>query len=139
MPQEDDNYGTLDASFKAAGGEEGVKKLVNDFYDNMEALAEARNILNMHPKDLSASRDKLFRFLCGWLGGPRLYREKYGPISIPMAHKQFKVTESDRDAWMLCMEKAIADQPYTPKFKRYLYEQLMVPANRVHQVNVAAK
>ena len=124
-------YGTLDASFKAAGGEAGVRKLVDDFYDYMEQLPLARKILTMHPDDLETSRDKLFRFLCGWLGGPSLYRENYGPISIPRAHAHLKISPRERDAWLHCMKRAIDDQDYPEDFKDYLFKQLSFPANRV--------
>ncbi|WP_444998092.1 group II truncated hemoglobin [Aliikangiella sp. IMCC44359] len=124
-------YGTLDASFQAAGGEEGIRKLVDDFYDFMENISPAKKILEMHPSDLNISRDKLFRFLCGWLGGPRLYRETYGPISIPAAHAHLDIGTAERDAWLLCMKKAIELQPYDEEFKSYLYRQLCIPAERV--------
>ncbi len=82
-------YGVEDASYRAAGGEAGIRKLVDDFYDAMDQLPEAAKIRAMHPADLTLSRDKLARFLCGWMGGPKIYAEKYGPIRIPQAHSRF--------------------------------------------------
>ncbi len=123
-------YGQGDTSFQAAGGQEGLRQLVDAFYDQMEQLAEAKTIRNMHAEDLTVSRDKLALFLCGWLGGPKLYREKYGAIGIPKAHRHLDIGFSERDAWLLCMEKAIALQPYAAEFKIYLLEQLAVPAER---------
>ena len=76
-------YGTGDASFRAAGGAAGLRKLVDDFYDLMGTDARFATIFAMHPTDVEVSRDKLARFLCGWLGGPKLYHEKYGSIGIP--------------------------------------------------------
>jgi hemoglobin len=127
----EENYGYQDTSFKAAGEFEGIRRLVDCFYDVMEQLPEAQMIRKMHPADLSSSRDKLTRFLCGWLGGPRYYMEKYGSINIPQAHKHFKIGEQERDAWLLCMDKAVAQQPYKPTFKVYLMQQLSIPAERV--------
>lgn len=124
-------YGSLDATFKAAGGEAGVLKLVNDFYDAMEQLPRAKHILNMHPDDLDTSRDKLFRFLCGWMGGPKLYQEKYGPISIPRAHAHLTIGPEERDAWLNCMAIALDKQSYEQSLKEYLFEQLSRPANMV--------
>ncbi len=135
IKQSTQSYGTLDASFQAAGGENGIFKLVNDFYDYMEQLPESQHIKEMHPADLRVSRDKLFRFLCGWLGGPRLYREKYGPISIPAAHAHLTIGHEEKNAWLLCMQKAIADQDYADDFKVYLLEQLKIPAERVRNNN----
>lgn len=127
-------YGKGDASFQAAGGEAGIRRLVDDFYDEMDSLAEARAIRAMHPEELALSRDKLAAFLCGWLGGPRRYREKYGPISIPAAHAHLAIDENARDAWLLCMEKALAKQPCPDDFRQYLLVQLGVPAERCRNV-----
>ncbi|MGE0826887.1 MAG: group II truncated hemoglobin [Candidatus Binatia bacterium] len=124
-------YGEGDASFQAAGGEAGIRRLVDDFYDYMDTLPDARDIRAMHPSDLTVSRDKLARFLCGWLGGPKLFREKYGPITIPKAHAHLPIGAAERDAWLLCMKKAISRQPYNPEFKHYLFTQLTIPAERV--------
>jgi hemoglobin len=127
---QDKPYGEGDASFLAAGGVAGIRKLVDDFYDQMASLPEAEKILRMHPENLDESRDKLARFLSGWLGGPKLYREKYGSIAIPKAHAHLAITEAERDAWLLCMEKALEQQDYAESFKRYLLAQLFVPAER---------
>ena len=128
--QDRPQYGVGDASYQAAGGESGIRKLVDDSYDAMERLPEAKKIRDMHPKDLEITRDKLTRFLCGWLGGPKLYMEKYGSIRIPQAHSRFEIGSKGRDAWLLCMDTALKNQPYTAEFKNYLMEQLYVPAER---------
>ena len=123
-------YGEGDSSFQAAGGEEGLRCLVDGFYDAMEILPEAKHIRDMHPKELTESRDKLARFLCGWLGGPKRYNEKYGSIRIPKAHSHLDIGVEERDAWLCCMKEALKTQPYDESFKTYLMEQLFVPADR---------
>ena len=126
-------YGQKDASFHAAGGEAGIRVLVDAFYDEMERADYAATVLSWHPKDLEVSRDKLARFLCGWLGGPKLYSEKYGSIGIPAAHAHLDIGLAERDAWLGCMKTAIDQQHYAPEFKKYLLEQLSVPAERVRK------
>lgn len=128
-------YGTEDTSYKAAGMLAGITKLVDAFYDYMTTLPEAKIIRAMHPDDLTVSRDKLSCFLSGWLGGPKLFSEKYYSIRIPTAHKHLSVSSKERDAWLLCMKKAADDQPYQESFKKYLLEQLYVPAERIRQVS----
>ena len=123
-------YGAGDTSYRAAGGEAGIRKLVDDFYDAMEQLPEAEKIRNMHPSDLTVSRDKLTLFLCGWLGGPRRYAERYGPIQIPQVHSHLEIGRSERDAWLLCMQEALKKQAYSADFEKYLLDQLYVPAER---------
>jgi hemoglobin len=134
MCQDAAEFGVKDGSYKAAGQLEGISALVGDFYDFMDSLPEAKRIRGMHSTNLDESRKKLSYFLSGWLGGPRLYSQNYGSIIIPAAHKHLPIAEPERAAWMLCMEKAIAKQPYSDTFKKYLYEQLLVPAERTRVV-----
>lgn len=130
-------YGVGDNSYQAAGGIEGITALVDAFYAYMGTEASAAKIRAMHPSDLTESRRKLSYFLSGWLGGPRLYAEHYGGIRIPIFHKPFPIGAEERDAWLLCMQYAIADQPYSDSFKDYLLTQLRVPAERIKQVNIS--
>ncbi len=123
-------YGTGDASYLAAGQFEGLVKLVEDFYGFMQTLPQAKLILEMHSPDLTLSKDKLARFLSAWTGGPSLFKEKFGPISIPSAHSHLAIGSTERDAWLLCMEQALALQPYEQDFREYLIKQLSVPAER---------
>ncbi|MCJ8170601.1 group II truncated hemoglobin [Atopomonas sediminilitoris] len=126
-------YGYRDTSFQAAGGEAGITQLVRDFYQIMDA--QAPKISQMHPADRDVTIDKLAKFLCGWLGGPRLFSEHYGPISIPQAHAHLSIGIAERDAWLACMQQAIAQQPYAADFADYLLAQLRIPAERVYQVS----
>ncbi|HAY46604.1 MAG TPA: globin [Gammaproteobacteria bacterium] len=128
-------YGVNDNSYKAAGELSGITKLVDDFYDHMTVEPTATRILAMHPSDLSISRKKLSYFLSGWLGGPKLYQQNWGGISIPGVHNHLAIDEEERDAWMLCMNLAVNSQPFADSFKKYLLEQLFVPADRVRQVS----
>jgi hemoglobin len=93
--------------YEALGGEPAVRALVDRFYDLMDTLPEAAVIRAMHPADLAESRQKLFEFLTGWLGGPPIYVEKRGHPRLRMRHMPFAVDEAARDAWLLCMNQAI--------------------------------
>jgi len=129
-----EGYGEADATFQAAGGEAGIRQLVDTFYDHMDADQAFATIRAMHPEDLTVSRDKLARFLCGWMGGPRRYNEKYGSITIPGAHAHLKVTKIERDQWLGCMQAALAEQDYPTSLVTYLLKQLFVPADRIREV-----
>ena len=126
-------YGTGDASFQAAGGEAGIRKLVDDFFNRMGSDERFATIYDMHPDDKAVSRDKLARFLCGWLGGPKLYHEKYGSISIPGVHAHLAIATPERDQWLTCMSETVAEQPFDESFRQYLMEQLFVPAEAVRR------
>jgi hemoglobin len=127
------SYGTGDASFQAAGGEDGLRQLVDTFFDRMGSDERFATIYALHPEDKTVSRDKLARFLCGWLGGPKLYNEKYGAIGIPKVHAHLAIATAERDQWLTCMTESVAEQPFAPRFKKYLMEQLFVPAEAVRR------
>ena len=126
-------YGNGDASFRAAGGEAGLRRLVDTFFDRMGSDGRFATIYALHPEDKAISRDKLARFLCGWLGGPKLYNEKYGAIGIPKVHAHLAIATAERDQWLTCMTESVAEQPFAPDFKKYLMEQLFVPAEAVRR------
>jgi hemoglobin len=62
----------------------------------------------MHPRDLTESRNKLFEFLSGWLGGPPLYMQRRGHPRLRARHMPFPIDTAARDQWMQCMEHALA-------------------------------
>ena len=126
-------YGTGDASFQAAGGVEGIRRLVDTFFDRMGSDPRFATIYALHPENKEISRDKLHLFLCGWLGGPKLYNEKYGAIGIPRVHAHLAIATDERDQWLTCMGESVAEQPFADDFKTYLMEQLYVPAEAVRR------
>ena len=128
------DHNGMDA-YRAAGELAGLTSLVDAFYANMDAFPEARVIRDMHPDDLTESRKKLTYFLCGVLGGPRLYIDHYGGINLPDFHRQFPIGTGERDAWMFCMQQAIAVQPYEASFKKFLVARLSIPAERIRMAN----
>ena len=132
MPTQSTNdFGQNDSSYRAAGGLEGIRKLVDAFYSYMDTEDVARNIRAMHNNDITEVKKRLSYFLSAWLGGPKLYSQHWGAISIPSFHSQFSIDQSARDAWLHCMQKAINDQDYSDDFKMYLIQQLAVPADRI--------
>ena len=128
-------YGQQNNSYLAAGEFDGLFKLVTEFYRVMDTEAFAKTIRDLHANDLEESIDKLARFLSAWLGGPKLYKDKYGPISIPGVHCPFHIDQAEHDAWLQCMQRALETQDYTDDFKEYLLAQLAVPARRILEVN----
>ena len=133
----EDGYGNGMNSYRAAGELAWITSLVDAFYSNMDDFPEVRAIRRMHPDDLTESRKKLTYFLCGVLGGPRLYIEHYGGVNLPDFHRQFPIGNDKRDAWIFCMQRAISVQPYEASFKEYLLARLRIPAERIRLFNEA--
>ncbi len=126
-------YGTNDSSYQAADQLVGIEKLVTCFYHLMDTLPEAKVIRAMHADDLSLSEKKLQYFLSGWLGGPKLYAKTFGSINIPSAHCHMPIGKPESNAWLLCMDKAIEQQPFSECFKTYLKAQFRIPVKRIQQ------
>ena len=98
---------TPSTTYERLGGEEGLRRLVDRFYDLMAELPETRGILSLHPRDLTDSSTKLFKFLSGLFGGPSLYIQEYGHPMLRARHLPFPIGVSERDQWLLCMNRAI--------------------------------
>jgi hemoglobin len=104
---------TATSVYEQLGGEQAVRRLVDRFYDLMATLPEVRPLREQHPADLGDSRDKLFWFLSGWLGGPPLYVQRKGHPRLRARHLPFVVDTAMRDQWMHCMRGALADEAAT--------------------------
>jgi len=87
--------------------QQGVRRLADLFYDEMDQNPYFDRIRKLHPGDLNHSRDKFYLFLSGWLGGPDLYSPQFGHPRLRMRHMPFPISSEDRDQWLLCMVNAL--------------------------------
>ena len=117
--------------YEMIGGEQGVRRLVDYFYDHMDEREEVQTVRDMHAKSLRVSRDKLFMFLSGWLGGPDLYIEKYGHPRLRARHLPFSIGKEERDQWMHCMRLALIDMQLEPKLREKLEQAFMATADHM--------
>ena len=93
--------------YELAGGDAGVRALVDAFYDRMDLEEAFAGIRRLHPPSLDGSRDKLYWYLSGWLGGPSMYVERFGHPRLRARHLPFPIAESERDQWLACMRLAM--------------------------------
>jgi hemoglobin len=98
-----------DSPYAQIGGDAGVRALVERFYDLMEAEPAYAAVRAVHARSLASAREKLYQFLSGWLGGPPLYVEKHGPPMLRARHLPFAIGVAERDQWLACMRRALAD------------------------------
>ncbi len=106
------------------GGEPAILSLVDRFYFYMDTLPEAQGIRQIHAESLANAKDKLFKFLSGWLGGPDLFIQEFGHPMLRRRHFPFAIGQSERDQWMLCMNKAMAEIPMDDRLRQSLIESL---------------
>ena len=110
----------MNTHYERIGGEAAIHALVERFYALMDTLDEAEEIRAMHAEDLSGAKDKLFKFLSGWMGGPQLYMEEFGHPRLRQRHMPFPINESARDQWMLCMRRAMEETGVDPQLRAEL-------------------
>ena len=96
--------------FQQLGGEPAVRALVDRFYDLMDLEPAYAGIRRLHPDSLDGSRDKLHWFLCGWLGGPDLYIQRFGHPRLRARHLPYAIGLAERDQWLACMMSAMVEQ-----------------------------
>jgi hemoglobin len=110
--------------YELLGGDTALRAVVDRFYDLMDETPEHYVIRKLHPADLSGSRDKLYMFLSGWLGGPPLYVEKHGHPMLRARHLPFPIGTAERDAWMACMKQAMEDCGVEERLRAWLLNAL---------------
>jgi hemoglobin len=105
-----DHIPDAESVYARLGGEAAVRALVDRFYALMDDLPQAQAVRHLHPRDLQRSADSLFKFLCGWFGGPPLYTRERGHPRLRLRHMPFAIGRAERDQWLLCMRQALQEQ-----------------------------
>ena len=95
--------------FEWIGGEPRVRALVDRFYDLMDLEPAYQALRAAHGDSLEEARNKLFWFLCGWLGGPDYFIERFGHPRLRMRHMPFSIGIQERDQWVACMDQAMQE------------------------------
>ena len=111
-----------DTAFQKIGGEVGVKRLVETFYDIVETDPRGQLVHEMHfgRFGMDHVRDAQFAFLCGFLGGPRYYVERMGHSDLRLIHDHLEIGRDQADAWLDCMIAAIDQIGLDPSLKETL-------------------
>ncbi|MBM3389101.1 MAG: group II truncated hemoglobin [Betaproteobacteria bacterium] len=116
-------------AFEWVGGEAKVRALVDRFYDLMDLEPAYLGIRALHPPDMAESRNKLFWFLCGWLGGPAHYVERFGHPRLRARHLPYAIGLAERDQWMACMLQALREEGHPEALVERLLQSLFNTAD----------
>ena len=118
MGYEDDMWG-VGENAETSYSKNEIDKMMSDLYEDI--MAEVKevyhtpkqgksNYFRIHPKRVANKdliKQKLFEYLNGWLGGPHLYKDKYGTICLTEPHQPYPIGEAQRDQWIACWERAL--------------------------------
>ncbi len=120
-PPPKNHAGTAYATpFEWMGGEPRVQALVDRFYDLMDLEPAYAALRASHGRTLDDARQKLFWFLCGWLGGPDHYVSRFGHPRLRMRHQPFSIGILERDQWLACMDQAMGEVGVDPDLRQRL-------------------
>ena len=106
-----------------------MRALVSAFYDAMDREPAFAHIRSLHKPSLDDAREKLFEFLCGWLGGPPLFERKHGHPRLRARHMPFPIGEIERDQWLACMKSALEHRELAGDIRALLDQRVAHVAN----------
>ena len=104
--------------FDSIGGEDRIQALVEHFYDLMDLEPAYTALRAVHGSTLENARQRLFWFLCGWMGGPQHYTDRFGHPRLRMRHMPQpqqgggatgSIGIQERDQWLACMDQAMRE------------------------------
>jgi len=118
--------------YEAAGGEEMFRRLVDRFYDGVEADPVLRPL---YPEpDLAGARQRLTLFLIQYWGGPQTYSQERGHPRLRLRHLPFSIGGEERDAWLRHMTEAVRSlrlaEPLSAELLRYFEAASAAMINR---------
>ncbi|MDF1484649.1 group II truncated hemoglobin [Ramlibacter sp. H39-3-26] len=119
----------FDTPFAWIGGEGKVRALAERFYDLMGLEPGYRALRAAHGPSLEDARQKLFWFLCGWLGGPQYYTERFGHPRLRARHLPFSIGILERDQWLACMDQAMGETGVPDDLRARLRNSFMQTAD----------
>lgn len=120
---------TADTPFTWIGGEARVHLLTERFYDLMDIEPGYAALRAAHGNTLDNARQRLFWFLCGWLGGPQHYTERFGHPRLRARHLPFAIGITERDQWLACMDQAMRETGVDEALRQRLLQSFFQTAD----------
>lgn len=131
MPENENEQAT---AFDLIGGEDVLRRLTDRFYDLMDLEPAYRELRAVHGPDLASARDKLFWFLCGWMGGPNHYIERFGHPRLRARHMPFRIGILERDQWLACMNQAMQEVGVADPLRERLQQSFFQTADWMRNI-----
>ena len=121
--------------YQLLGAADGVRALVERFYQLMERSPQYAGLRKLHRNDLSQTKELLFQFLSGWLGGPNLYFQGPGHRCVMSAHRNIAIGAEEVEQWLGCMNAALEDTDLEKGMRDQISLGLSRFANRMRNKN----
>ncbi|GGG55187.1 globin domain-containing protein [Paenibacillus radicis (ex Gao et al. 2016)] len=103
------------------GGVEGVRRIVESFYPK---VLKDPLIGPLFPEDIDPVMDKQTLFLTQFFGGEPLYTEQYGHPRMRARHMHVQITNDHANAWLRCMDQALAENVADEALREMIMERL---------------
>jgi len=113
--------------FEAVGGEGFFVKLVDGFYEGIEADEVLSVMYQGH--DLVLARRHLALFLQQYWGGPTTYQTERGHPRLRMRHMPFVIDADARDRWLDHMQASLEQLEMPLAAREELWGYLVAAAN----------
>jgi len=117
--------------YESIGGDAGVRRLVDRFYDLVDTAPEAATIRKLHATSLKVAREKLYLYLTTWTGGPPVYTDRYGHPRLRARHLPFHIGRRERDEWLWCMNRSLDEHDMPAEVRDFLREKLHALADHM--------
>lgn len=93
------------------GGTDGLRTLVNRFYDLVETDPRGVDLLKLHFRGhgVAHARVEQLDFMLGFLGGRRVYQERHGHMNLREIHEHVVIRRHDAESWLSLMDQAMDD------------------------------
>lgn len=115
--------------YELIGGADTIGRLCDRFYELMDTVPQFQQLRSLHPESLAGARDKLFKFLSGWTGGPDLFVQEFGHPMLRARHMPFSIGTSERDQWVACMVLAMEDVGIEESIRAKLFQNFFKTAD----------
>lgn len=122
-------------AFDLIGGEPKLQALTERFYALMDLEPAYAELRATHGSSLESAQQKLFWFLCGWLGGPDYFVQNVGHPRLRARHLPFSIGIKERDQWVACMDQAMRETGIPEPLRERLNESFMQTADWMRNRN----
>lgn len=111
-------------------GPDKLQELVDNFYDLVLGDSKIKHLFDLENTQI---REKQYKFLTQFLGGPQLYTQDFGHPKMRARHMPHVIDEAAKDEWLKCMRIAIDKTGFEKDLGDALYN--CFPQVAAHMMN----